>query len=53
MLDFAVEDLGVRPKNVTLLVTEELFYKFVKHIPLKSKEKKAGIQYYLEAKNDA
>ena len=32
MLDFAVEDLGVRPKNVTLLVTEELFYKFVKQI---------------------
>jgi hypothetical protein len=53
MLDFAVEDLGVRPKNVTLLVTEELFYKFVKHIPLKGKDKKAGIQYYLEAENDA
>ncbi len=53
MLDFALEDLGVKPKNVILLVTEELFYKFVKHIPLKGKDKKADFQYYLEASNDA
>ena len=52
MLNFSLEDLGVKPKNVILFVTEDLFYSFVKHAPLKGKEKKAGFQYYLEAEDD-
>ena len=42
-LDFAVEKLGVKPENVILLVTEDLFDLCVKHIPLKGKDKNAGL----------
>ena len=42
-LDFAIEKLGVKPENVILLVTEDLFNLCVKHIPLKGKDKKAGL----------
>ena len=52
MLDFSLEDLGVKPENVTLLVTEDLFGQFVKQIPLKGKGDKASLQYYLEARDD-
>ena len=52
MLNFSLEDLGVKHKNVILLVTEDLFYSFVKHVPLKGKGKNAGLQYYLEARSD-
>ena len=42
-LDFVVEKLGVKPENVILLVTEDLFNLCVKHIHLEGKDKKAGL----------
>ena len=32
ILDFSIEDIGVKPENITLLVTEDTFKKVVKHI---------------------
>jgi hypothetical protein len=42
MLNFALEVLGVKPEDITLLVTEDIFFQIVKQVPLDNKEKKAG-----------
>ncbi len=52
MLNFLVEVMGVKPKDVRLLVTNDVFSQFVKHISVESECKKTGIQYFLEAKDD-
>ncbi len=33
MLNFALENLGVKPENVTLLLTQEVYDQAVKHAP--------------------
>ena len=47
MLNFVLQILGVKPRDITLMVTEDLFYQVVKQVPIEGKEKKAGHQYYL------
>ena len=32
-LNFLIESLGVKPEHTKLLVVEDLFHKFVKHVP--------------------
>ena len=48
IMDFSVEVIGVRPENVTLLVTEDTFKKVVKHIAWVSEEKKDNLYYESE-----
>ena len=52
MLNFTLQVLGVKPEDITLLMTDDLFHKIAKQVLLEDEEKKAGCQYYLQEKHD-
>ena len=47
MLNFGLQILGVKPEDMILLVTEDLFYQIVKQVATQRNQMKVGRQYYL------
>ena len=39
IVTFALQILGVKPEDMTLLVTEDLFYQIVKQVAIQGKQK--------------
>ena len=53
MLNFGYQVLGIKPEDITILATENLFWKIVKQVALEGEEKMPGFQYYLDEYSDA
>ena len=52
-LNFAIQVLGVKPENATVLATQDLFNKIVKHVALQGEVKMPELDYYLKEFSDA